>query len=83
MPSFSATTGGSEALPGDVSAGSVGVVAPALARFDTPLPLASGRALAGFELAYETYGALNAARSNAVLICQFAHSTRPAPNRNQ
>ena len=33
------------------------------------LRLRSGAVLPGFELAYETYGELNAARSNAVLIC--------------
>jgi homoserine O-acetyltransferase len=49
--------------------GSVGVVAPLSARFDTPLTLKSGAVLPGFELMYETYGELNAARSNAVLVC--------------
>jgi homoserine O-acetyltransferase/O-succinyltransferase len=35
---------------------------------DAPLPLDSGQLLAELTIAYETYGALNAARSNAVLI---------------
>jgi homoserine O-acetyltransferase len=34
-----------------------------------PLRLDSGASLAPLEIAYETYGALNAARTNAVLIC--------------
>ncbi len=37
--------------------------------FDTPLPLRGGGVLPAFELVYETYGQLNAARDNAVLIC--------------
>lgn len=48
---------------------SVGLVQPAIARFDEPLPLACGRALPAYELVYETYGVLNEERSNAVLIC--------------
>ncbi len=48
---------------------SVGVVAPQRVRFDEPLPLKSGALLPGFDLVYETYGTLNAARSNAVLVC--------------
>jgi homoserine O-acetyltransferase len=36
---------------------------------DTPLKLDAGVELAPFQIAYQTYGALNAARSNAVLIC--------------
>ncbi len=48
---------------------SVGLVTPQTATFDTPLPLACGKTLARFELVYETYGTLNAERSNAVLIC--------------
>lgn len=48
---------------------SVGIVTPQVARFDEPLSLACGRDLPGFELVYETYGDLNADRSNAVLIC--------------
>ncbi len=48
---------------------SVGLVTPQRVRFDTPLTLKSGAVLPGFELAYETYGTLNAAHSNAVLVC--------------
>ena len=51
------------------AADSVGIVIPKLHRFDEPLPLACGRVLPSFELVYETYGELNASRSNAVLIC--------------
>jgi homoserine O-acetyltransferase len=55
--------------------GSVGVVTPQLARFDEPLPLRCGRALQGFDLVYETYGALNADRSNAVLVCHALNAS--------
>jgi homoserine O-acetyltransferase/O-succinyltransferase len=48
---------------------SVGLVSPQLARFDLEFLLKSGGRLPGFELVYETYGELNAARSNAVLVC--------------
>ena len=48
---------------------SVGLVVPQLARFDEPLALACGRSLASYELVFETYGTLNSAASNAVLIC--------------
>ncbi|MGQ7791715.1 homoserine O-acetyltransferase MetX [Faunimonas sp. B44] len=36
---------------------------------DEPLALDSGGSLTSFQIAYQTYGALNADRSNAVLIC--------------
>ena len=36
---------------------------------DQPLKLDSGVSLAPFQVAYKTYGTLNAARSNAVLVC--------------
>jgi len=48
---------------------SVGVVTPQRVGFDAPLLLKSGASLPSFELVYETYGELNAARSNAVLVC--------------
>jgi len=48
---------------------SVGVVTPQKISFDTPLALDCGRTLPRYELMVETYGRLNAARSNAVLIC--------------
>ena len=55
--------------------GSVGQVAPQRMRFDAPLALRSGAAIAGYELVYETYGELNAARSNAVLICHALNAS--------
>jgi len=36
---------------------------------ERPLLLESGAALAGIEIGYRTYGKLNAARSNAILVC--------------
>ncbi len=48
---------------------SVGVVTPQKAHFDEPLVLRSGSRIDSYDLVYETYGELNAARSNAVLVC--------------
>lgn len=48
---------------------SVGLVAEHYARFDTPLKLASGQSLEQYQIAYETYGTLNAKANNAILIC--------------
>jgi homoserine O-acetyltransferase len=55
--------------------GSVGVVSPRLARFEEPIALKSGARLDAYELAYETYGTLNAARSNAVLVCHALNAS--------
>ena len=48
---------------------SVGVVAPQRMRFTEPLALRSGGQLDEYELVFETYGQLNAAGDNAVLVC--------------
>ncbi len=48
---------------------SLGWVSPQTVHFDVPLSLRSGAVLPAFELVYEIYGTLNAARSNAVLVC--------------
>ncbi len=50
-------------------AGTVGIVAPQRAQFDTPLALRSGGSLPAYQLVFETYGTLNADASNAVLVC--------------
>lgn len=54
---------------------SVGAVTPQKARFDAPLALKCGSTFGGYELAYETYGTLNAARSNAVLVCHALNAS--------
>ena len=51
------------------NSGSVGVVAPQKIAFEQPLALQNGQVLPRFDLMVETYGKLNAAKSNAVLIC--------------
>lgn len=50
-------------------ADSVGLVTPQRLHCPSPIALECGVTLNGFELVYETYGQLNAARDNAVLIC--------------
>src|SRR4051812_27869548 len=53
----------------DLDPRSVGAAVPQRAGFLEPLILKAGKTLASYELVYETYGALNADRSNAVLVC--------------
>src|SRR2546421_10750099 len=48
---------------------SVGAVRPKTLSFPEPLRFRSGAVLDSYDLVYETYGTLNAAKSNAVLAC--------------
>ncbi len=43
--------------------------------FDAPLPLQSGATLHDYALSYETYGTLNARKSNAVLVCHALNAS--------
>ena len=52
-----------------VESDSVGVVTPQRAEFNEPFAMENGATLPSFQLMYETYGELNADRTNAVLIC--------------
>ncbi len=54
-------------MPGPVSAQQM--------HFAEPLPLRSGAALRDYTLQYETYGTLNAERSNAVLVCHALNAS--------
>jgi len=58
-----------------MDAHSVGIVEPKTAHFNQPLQLKSGAVLPQFDLVYETYGTLNATKSNAVLICHALSGT--------
>jgi homoserine O-acetyltransferase len=59
----------------------------ACAVFDEGLALDCGQHLAPFSLAYQTYGALNGARSNAILVChaltgdQYLAGTQPVTGK--
>jgi homoserine O-acetyltransferase/O-succinyltransferase len=55
--------------------GALGHVSPQTRHFDAPLQLRSGAQLNGYDLVYETYGTLNAARSNAVLVCHALNAS--------
>jgi homoserine O-acetyltransferase/O-succinyltransferase len=54
---------------------------------DRPMPLDSGTALGPFTIAYQTYGRLDAARANAILVChtltsdQFVAETHPVTGK--
>jgi homoserine O-acetyltransferase len=52
-----------------IASKSVGIVTPQTAKFNEPIRLRSGAVMDAYELVYETYGKLNADRSNAVLVC--------------
>ncbi|MBC7686263.1 MAG: homoserine O-acetyltransferase [Bdellovibrionales bacterium] len=54
---------------------SIGIVTPQTLRFEQPLRLQGGGTLAGYSLMYETYGVLNAERSNAVLVCHALNAS--------
>jgi homoserine O-acetyltransferase len=54
---------------------SAGVVTPQTASFTGPLRLSSGAVIDAYDLVYETYGRLNADRSNAVLVCHALNAS--------
>ncbi len=56
-------------MPRLFPADSVGLVSPQRMEVNEPLTLACARVLESYTLVYETYGTLNADKSNAVLIC--------------
>jgi homoserine O-acetyltransferase len=56
-------------------AGSLGKVFAQSMQFKNPLPLKSGAQISEYELMFETYGELNAARSNAVLVCHALNAS--------
>jgi homoserine O-acetyltransferase/O-succinyltransferase len=51
------------------------IVTPVTHRFDRPLALRSGAVLPAYELVVETYGTLNADKSNAVLVCHALNAS--------
>ncbi|MBA4177144.1 MAG: homoserine O-acetyltransferase [Leptothrix sp. (in: Bacteria)] len=53
----------------------LGLVTPQQMHFSEPLPLKSGAVLPAYDLAFETYGTLNAERSNAVLVCHALNAS--------
>ena len=54
---------------------SIGIVTPQHLRFAEPLQLQGGATLADYTLVYETYGTLNADKSNAVLVCHALNAS--------
>ncbi|HEX6006860.1 MAG TPA: homoserine O-acetyltransferase [Burkholderiales bacterium] len=62
-------------MDGSATQHSVGIVAPQIAKFTEPVTLKCGAVIDEYELMYETYGALNAERSNAVLVCHALNAS--------
>lgn len=56
-------------MPEQIPQNSVGIVTPQTFQSDVAIDLVCGKTLANYELVYETYGELNAQKSNAILIC--------------
>eukprot|EP01032_Pedospumella_encystans_P035764 gene35764-40457_t len=54
---------------------SIGIVSPKTMHFAEPLQLQSGAQLRDYMLMYETYGTLNADKSNAVLVCHALNAS--------
>jgi len=51
------------------------IATPLSMHFVEPLPLQSGASIRAYDLSYETYGELNADKSNAVLICHALNAS--------
>ena len=62
-------------------AGQLGTVLAQRMQFVEPLPLRSGAQIREYELVYETYGTLNAERSNAVLVCHALNASHHVAGR--
>ncbi|MGB0636467.1 MAG: homoserine O-succinyltransferase MetX [Gammaproteobacteria bacterium] len=67
----------------DKNKDSIGIVTPETCVIHEPLSLDSGETLESYEICYETYGTLNSARTNAVLICHALSGDHHAAGYNQ
>ncbi len=54
------------------------IATPQSMSFEAALPLQSGASIRGYSLSYETYGTLNADKSNAVLVCHALNASHHA-----
>ena len=61
---------------------SVGIVTPQTIAFEQPFSLQNGDTLPRFDLITETYGTLNADKSNAILICHALSGTHHVAGRH-
>ena len=61
---------------------SVGIVTPQTIAFEQPFALQNGATLPRFDLITETYGTLNADKSNAILICHALSGTHHVAGRH-
>ncbi len=65
-----------QAAPGSLHfMATLGLVSPQDMHFSEPLALKSSAVLPAYSLRFETYGALNEARSNAVLVCHALNAS--------
>src|SRR5215204_7314787 len=75
-PALGAPSTGAQSIPRpSVATQSIGTVKPQLIHFDRPLNLSSGATIDSYSLMIETYGTLNADRTNAVLICHALNAS--------
>ncbi len=69
-------------MPSEFPADSVGLVDTRTFKHDRPFTLQCGVTLPRFDLVFETYGELNAAKTNAVLICHALSGNQHAAGFN-
>ncbi len=69
MPNVHNTPSTPESSINATKPGSVGIVTPITLHFDKSLTLQCGKTLSEYDIIYETYGTLNANKTNAILIC--------------
>lgn len=69
-------------MPAEIPVDSIGLVEAQTFTHGEAFALQCGESLPGFELRYETYGTLNSARSNAILICHALSGNHHAAGYN-
>lgn len=65
-------------MPDSIATDSVGIVTPQTVHFDQAIELECSKVLPAYDIIYESYGELNANKSNAVLICHALSSHQHA-----